>query len=116
MAATQENVGKSIQLAVVADDVATSRPMQLTGLDKVISLYPTLDEALTALGRAPATSGYGRSTWRAIAYLCTSVGPSYSRKARMSEKIIPTGVSSEMPMPPRIWTQRSATLNSSSDT
>jgi len=25
--------------------------MQLTGLDNVISLYPTLDEALTALGR-----------------------------------------------------------------
>ena len=29
---------------------------------------------------------------------------------------MPTGVSSEMPIPPRIWTQRSATLNNSSDT
>ena len=52
LAATQEKVGKSIQIAVVADDMATSRPMQLTGLDKLISLYPTLDEALTALDRA----------------------------------------------------------------
>ena len=52
LAATQEKVGKSIQLAVVADNAAASRPMQLTGLDNVISLYPTLDEALTALGRA----------------------------------------------------------------
>jgi anti-sigma B factor antagonist len=54
LAATQQGVGKSIQLAVVADHAAASRPMQLTGLDNVISLYPTLDEALTALGRAAA--------------------------------------------------------------
>jgi anti-anti-sigma factor len=52
LAATQEKVGESIQLAVVADNMAASRPMQLTGLDKLISLYPTLDEALTALGLA----------------------------------------------------------------
>jgi anti-anti-sigma factor len=52
VAATQEKVGKSIQLAVVADHAAASRPMQLTGLDNVISLYPTLDAALTALGLA----------------------------------------------------------------
>jgi anti-anti-sigma factor len=52
LAATQENVGKSIQVAVVADNMAASRPMQLTGLDKLISLYPTLDEALSALDRA----------------------------------------------------------------
>jgi anti-anti-sigma factor len=52
LAATQEKVGKSIQLAVVADNMAASRPIQLTGLDKLISLYPTLDEALTALDGA----------------------------------------------------------------
>jgi anti-sigma B factor antagonist len=52
LAATQEKVGKSIQLAVVADHAAASRPMQLTGLDNVISLYPTVDEALTARGQA----------------------------------------------------------------
>ena len=54
LAATQEEVGTSVQLAVVADHAAASRPMQLTGLDKLISLYPTLDEALTALGQAAA--------------------------------------------------------------
>jgi anti-sigma B factor antagonist len=52
LAATQEKVGTSIQLAVVADHAAASRPMQLTGLDNVISLYPTVGEALTALGLA----------------------------------------------------------------
>jgi anti-sigma B factor antagonist len=52
LAATQEKVGKSIQIAVVADNAAATRPMQLTGLDNLISLYPTVDEALTALGRA----------------------------------------------------------------
>jgi anti-sigma B factor antagonist len=52
LAATQEKAGKSIQIAVVADNMAASRPMQLTGLDKLISLYPTLDDALTALDRA----------------------------------------------------------------
>jgi anti-sigma B factor antagonist len=52
LAGTQEKVGKSIQIAVVADNAAASRPMQLTGLDNVISLYPTVEEALTALGRA----------------------------------------------------------------
>jgi anti-sigma B factor antagonist len=52
LAGTQEKVGKSIQIAVVADNAAASRPMQLTGLDNLISLYPTVDEALTALGQA----------------------------------------------------------------
>jgi anti-sigma B factor antagonist len=52
LAATQDKVGKSIQIAVVADNAAASRPMQLTGLDNVISMYPTLDEALAALGEA----------------------------------------------------------------
>jgi anti-sigma B factor antagonist len=52
LAATQDKVGKSIQIAVVADNAAASRPMQLTGLDSVISMYPTVDEALTALGQA----------------------------------------------------------------
>ena len=52
LAATQEKVGKSIQIAAVADNAAASRPMQLTGLDDLISLYPTVDVALTALGQA----------------------------------------------------------------
>src|ERR1700744_1965811 len=54
LAATQEKVGKSIQLAVVADNMAASRPMQLTGLDKLIWCSRKLDEALIAL--APAAS------------------------------------------------------------
>ncbi|MGH7143462.1 MAG: STAS domain-containing protein [Planctomycetota bacterium] len=49
LAATQEKVGKSAQLAVVANSPATSRPIQLTGLDKMFSLYPTLDDALMAV-------------------------------------------------------------------
>jgi anti-anti-sigma factor len=53
LAATHEKVSKSVEVAVVAGNPATSRPMQLTGLDKVLSLYPTLDDALTAMGTAP---------------------------------------------------------------
>jgi anti-sigma B factor antagonist len=61
LAATQDKVGKSIQIAVVADNAAASRPMQLTGLDSVISMYPTVDEALTALGQA-ACAATSRAT------------------------------------------------------
>jgi anti-sigma B factor antagonist len=50
LAATHEKVSKSAQVAIVANNPATSRPMQLTGLDKVMALYPTLDDALTAVG------------------------------------------------------------------
>ena len=50
LAATQEKVSKSARVAIVADNPATSRPMQLTGLDQIISLYPTLDDALAAVG------------------------------------------------------------------
>jgi anti-sigma B factor antagonist len=50
LAATHEKVGKSGQVAIVANNAATSRPMQLTGLDKVMSMYPTLDDALSAVG------------------------------------------------------------------
>jgi anti-sigma B factor antagonist len=50
LAAAHERVSKSARVAIVADNPATSRPMQLTGLDKIISLYPTLDDALAAVG------------------------------------------------------------------
>jgi anti-anti-sigma factor len=53
LAATQEKFSKSIRIAVVANSAAARRPIQLTGLDNVIALYPTLDEALTAVGEAP---------------------------------------------------------------
>jgi anti-sigma B factor antagonist len=35
--------------AVIADGPATSRPITLTHLDEVFSLYPTLDDGLTAV-------------------------------------------------------------------
>lgn len=50
LAAAHEKVSKSVHVAVVASNPATSRPMQLTGLDKILSMYPTLDDALTAVG------------------------------------------------------------------
>ncbi len=43
---THETAGEATRFAVVAEGPATSRPIQLTGLDKVFALYPTLDEAL----------------------------------------------------------------------
>jgi anti-anti-sigma factor len=49
LVATQERIGDSSEFAVVADGPATSRPIQLTELDKIFALYPTLDDALTAM-------------------------------------------------------------------
>jgi anti-sigma B factor antagonist len=53
LAAAHEKVSKSAQLAIVANNPATSRPIELTGLDKVMSLYPSLDAALIAVGSNP---------------------------------------------------------------
>jgi anti-sigma B factor antagonist len=49
LVATHDNVRRSAQFAVVANSPATSRPIELTGLDQIFALYPTLDEALTAV-------------------------------------------------------------------
>lgn len=49
LAATNEKIGKSTRIAVVADNPAAARPIQLTGLDSIVALYATLDEALVAL-------------------------------------------------------------------
>jgi anti-sigma B factor antagonist len=46
---THEKVGTSVQFAVVAHGAATSRPIQLTGLDEVFELFPTRAEAMTAV-------------------------------------------------------------------
>jgi anti-anti-sigma regulatory factor len=35
---------------IVANNPATRRPIQLTGLDQMFSLYRTLGDALTAVG------------------------------------------------------------------
>ena len=53
LAAAHERVSKSAQVAVVANNSATSRPIELTGLDKIISLYSTLDDALIAVAETP---------------------------------------------------------------
>jgi anti-anti-sigma factor len=52
LVATNEAVSKTTAFAVVANGPATSRPIQLTGLDSVFSLYSTLAEALAAVGAA----------------------------------------------------------------
>lgn len=49
LASTHERVSASGQFAVVASGPATSRPIQLTRLDEVFAMYPTLDEALTGV-------------------------------------------------------------------
>ena len=49
LVATNQKVNKSARFAVVANGPATSRPIQLTGLDEIIPLYPTLDDALKAV-------------------------------------------------------------------
>lgn len=40
----------AIRFVVVADGPATSRPLKLIGIADIIDIFPTLDEALSALG------------------------------------------------------------------
>jgi anti-sigma B factor antagonist len=47
--AAQEELAPTIRVVVVAEGPATSRPLKLVGVTDVVDLYPTLDEALTAL-------------------------------------------------------------------
>ena len=49
LVATHTTVSPSAHFAVVANSASTSRPIQLTGLDQIFELYPTLAEALTAV-------------------------------------------------------------------
>lgn len=44
-----DHASTTTRFAVVADGPATSRPLRLLGLDELLSLYPTLDDALRAL-------------------------------------------------------------------
>jgi hypothetical protein len=48
----QELLSPDAKLTVVADGSATSRPIKLVGIDKVVELHPTLAEALKANGEA----------------------------------------------------------------
>jgi anti-sigma B factor antagonist len=58
LVATQEKASKCAQIAVVASGPATSRPIELSGLDKMFALYPTLDDALLAVRTAECDQPY----------------------------------------------------------
>ena len=47
---TQERLPRTTRLAVVADGPATSRPLTVVGLADVLTVCPTLDAALAAIG------------------------------------------------------------------
>jgi anti-anti-sigma factor len=49
LVATHENVSGAAAFAVVADGPATSRPIELTGLDQILSLHSSLSEAKAAV-------------------------------------------------------------------
>jgi anti-sigma B factor antagonist len=49
LVAARDELPTSVQLAVVADGPATSRPLKLIGIAEIVGLHPTLDEALAAL-------------------------------------------------------------------
>jgi anti-anti-sigma factor len=49
LVATNERIGGSTAFGVVAEGPSTSRPIELTDLDKIFDLYPSLDEAVIAL-------------------------------------------------------------------
>jgi anti-anti-sigma factor len=46
---TQQKTGAADRFAVVTNGAVTRRPIELAGLEETLSLYPTLDEAVTAL-------------------------------------------------------------------
>jgi len=49
LVASKERISKTADFAVVANGPATSRPIQLTGLDQILSLHPTMADAMAAL-------------------------------------------------------------------
>jgi anti-anti-sigma factor len=49
LVATHENVSGEAGFAVVADGPATSRPIELTGLDQILSLHASVDDAKAAV-------------------------------------------------------------------
>jgi anti-sigma B factor antagonist len=46
LVAVHREITFSARFAVVADGPATSRPLKLIGIDEIVALYSTLDEAL----------------------------------------------------------------------
>ena len=49
LVAARDELPASVQMGVVADGPATSRPLKLVGIADVVGLHATLDEALAAL-------------------------------------------------------------------
>ncbi|KKE99226.1 STAS domain-containing protein [Mycolicibacterium obuense] len=48
LVAAHDKAGSEVAFSVVADGPATSRPLKLVGIAEIVSLYPSLDEALAA--------------------------------------------------------------------
>jgi anti-anti-sigma factor len=55
LVATHEKVSGTAAFAVVADGPATSRPIELTGLDQILSLHPSVSDAKAAVAGDPKT-------------------------------------------------------------
>ncbi|MGO4444359.1 STAS domain-containing protein [Mycobacterium sp. 2YAF39] len=53
LVATHETVSGAAGFAVVADGPATSRPIELTGLDQILALHSSLSEAKAAVAGGP---------------------------------------------------------------
>ena len=53
LVATHHELKPTTRFGVVADGPATSRPMELIGIDTVIALYKTLGDALAAFAETP---------------------------------------------------------------
>ena len=49
VAAQQAADAMSVRFGVVADGPTTSRPIRLLGIDAILALYPTLDDAVRDL-------------------------------------------------------------------
>jgi len=49
LVAARDELPSSVQLGIVADGPATSRPLKLVGIADLIGVYATLDQALAAL-------------------------------------------------------------------
>ena len=49
VAAHEAATALSVRFGVVADGPVTSRPMRILGIDAILALYPTLDDALRVL-------------------------------------------------------------------
>ena len=49
VAAQEAADAMSVRFGIVADGPATSRPIRLLGIDAILALYPTLDDAVRDL-------------------------------------------------------------------